>query len=139
VPEAEGPIMADTAQTERLHAANVLLVEDQLLIAMETEQALSTYGVRHIRTVSSVYEALQAIKDRCPDIALLDFNLGKENSHEVATLLRKKNVPFIFATGYADRTMIPAEFRDVPVLRKPYSIKNAVQELLRVLPEGGDA
>lgn len=139
VPEAEGPIVADTAQTERLHAANVLLVEDQLLIAMETEQALSSYGVRHIRTVSSVYEALQAIKDRCPDIALLDFNLGKENSHEVATLLRKKNVPFIFATGYADRTMIPAEFRDVPVLRKPYSIKNAVQELLRVFPEGGDA
>lgn len=126
---------ATTSQTDRLHAANVLLVEDQLLIAMEAEQALSSYGVRQIRTVSSVYEAVQAIKERAPDVALLDFNLGKETSHEVATLLRKKQIPFVFATGYADRTMIPREFRDVPVLRKPYSIKNAVQELLTVLPE----
>ncbi|WP_051535892.1 response regulator [Asaia platycodi] len=133
-PVAEDLPVATAAQSELLHAAYVLLVEDQLLIAMETEQALSAYGVRHIRTVSSVYEAVQAIRERSPDVALLDFNLGKENSHEVATLLRKKDIPFLFATGYADRTMIPAEFQDVPVLRKPYSIKNAVQELLKVLP-----
>ncbi|WP_158625455.1 response regulator, partial [Asaia sp. W19] len=133
-PVVEDLPIATAAQSELLHSAYVLLVEDQLLIAMETEQALGAYGVRNIRTVSSVYEALQAIRERAPDVALLDFNLGKESSHEVATLLRKKRIPFLFATGYADRTMIPREFQDVPVLRKPYSIKNAVQELLKVLP-----
>nr|WP_232228073.1 response regulator [Asaia astilbis] len=101
---------------------------------METEQALNAAGVRHIRTVSSVYEALQAIKEQSPDVALLDFNLGKESSEDIASVLRKKGIPFLFATGYADRTMIPQEFEDVPILRKPYTVKNAVQELLKVLP-----
>ncbi|WP_199899885.1 response regulator [Asaia prunellae] len=133
-PVSEEAPAATAAQTELLHASYVLLVEDQLLIAMETEQALEAYGVRHIRTVSSVYEAVQAIRERSPDVALLDFNLGKESSQEVATLLRKRGIPFLFATGYADRTMIPQEFQDVPVLRKPYSITNVVQELLKMLP-----
>ncbi|GAB6854793.1 HWE histidine kinase domain-containing protein [Asaia astilbis] len=133
-PEPDEVGDATAAQSALLHSARVLLVEDQLLIAMETEQALNAAGVRHIRTVSSVYEALQAIKEQSPDVALLDFNLGKESSEDIASVLRKKGIPFLFATGYADRTMIPQEFEDVPILRKPYTVKNAVQELLKVLP-----
>ncbi|WP_227004254.1 HWE histidine kinase domain-containing protein [Kozakia baliensis] len=114
---------------EILRRANILLVEDQLLVAMETEQALQEHGAERVRTVASVYEALQAVRASRPDIALLDFNLGGETSEEVARTLRERGIPFVFATGYADKTMIPSEFRDIPVLRKPYSMSSVIREL----------
>lgn len=113
--------------------SSVLIVEDQLLIAMDIEQALADHGVSNVRTVASVYEGVQAITQKVPDVALLDLNLGNETSVEIALLLRKKNVPFLFATGYADRSMIPAGFEDVPVIRKPYATQTVLRDLERML------
>ncbi|KDU96039.1 histidine kinase [Komagataeibacter rhaeticus AF1] len=110
--------------------ADILLVEDQFLIAMEAEGAIEEMNIGQVRTVASVYEALSAIRARLPDVAILDVNLGGESSVEVARVLRARGVPFIFATGYADRTMIPPELRDVPVERKPYSA-TALAERIR--------
>ncbi|GBQ51471.1 response regulator receiver:GAF [Komagataeibacter europaeus LMG 18890] len=112
--------------------ADILLVEDQFLIAMEAEWAIEESNLGQVRTVASVYEALTAIRTRVPDVAILDVNLGDENSIEVAHMLRARGVPFIFATGYADRTMIPPDLRDVPVERKPYSA-TALAERIRQL------
>lgn len=110
--------------------ADILLVEDQFLIAMEAEGAIEEMNIGQVRTVASVYEAMSAIRTRLPDVAILDVNLGGESSVEVAHALRARGVPFIFATGYADRTMIPPELRDVPVERKPYSA-TALAERIR--------
>ncbi|OUI95831.1 hypothetical protein HK13_03120 [Acetobacter indonesiensis] len=117
----------------KLTSSSVLIVEDQLLIAMDIEQALTENGVDTIRTVSSVYEGLQAINKQKPDIALLDFNLGDETSVEIASKLKEKNIPFLFATGYADRTMIPPEFQSVPVVRKPYAVQTVIHEMEKLL------
>ncbi|MDT8871837.1 response regulator [Komagataeibacter rhaeticus] len=109
--------------------ADILLVEDQFLIAMEAEGAIEEMNIGQVRTVASVYEALSAIRARLPDVAILDVNLGgKARSRSRACCAR--GVPFIFATGYADRTMIPPELRDVPVERKPYSA-TALAERIR--------
>lgn len=120
-------------KTDVLANASVLIVEDQLLIAMDIEQALADHGVTNVRTVASVYEGIQAIRQKTPDVALLDLNLGNETSAEIALLLRQKNVPFLFATGYADRSMIPAGFEDVPVIRKPYATPAVLRELENML------
>lgn len=127
-------IPSETRSTDdALRMASVLIVEDQLLIAMDIEHALIEHGVKNVRTVSSVYEGQQALQKDMPDIALLDLNLGDETSVKIANALRDRHVPFLFATGYADGSMIPAEFNNVPVIRKPYAVHTVIREMTKLL------
>ncbi|MGV1869893.1 HWE histidine kinase domain-containing protein [Agrobacterium rosae] len=98
----------------------VFLVEDQMLIAMDVEYMLESHGVTNIETSTSSAAALDKLKSQTPDVAILDINLGSDTSIPVAYELLRRNIPFMFATGYADGIMIPPEFSHVPVIRKPY-------------------
>ncbi|CAH1665209.1 Light-regulated signal transduction histidine kinase (Bacteriophytochrome) [Hyphomicrobiales bacterium] len=110
---------------EIAHAAfapdvEVLVVEDQMLIAMDVENILDTHGVTNVVITSSSSEALAKLNGLTPDVAVLDVNLGEGTSIPVADELSRRGIPFVFATGYGDSAMIPAIFSDVPVVRKPY-------------------
>ena len=104
-----------------LRGLDILLVEDQALIAMDTEETLLRLGARRVRSFPNVADAQAAIAEACPDCAVLDFNLGDVTAVDVADALADRAVPFVFATGYGDSVMIPERFRDVPVVRKPVS------------------
>ncbi|MBX9455816.1 MAG: GAF domain-containing protein [Rhizobium sp.] len=112
----------------------VLLVEDQMLIAMDAEMMLSEVGFSEVATVGSVTEALARLKTFRPAAAVLDVNLGVGTSIEVAGELRRQGIPFVFATGYGDSSIIPPEFSDVRVVRKPYSgeeLSSAIRSLFK--------
>jgi light-regulated signal transduction histidine kinase (bacteriophytochrome)/CheY-like chemotaxis protein len=111
VKEQAAPRLSETA----------LIVEDNLIIAMSGEVILLELGARHVETAASVREALTSIERTRPSFALLDLNLGNENSLPIGMKLKELNVPFIFATGYGERAPIPAELGDVPVIQKPYT------------------
>ena len=98
-----------------------LIVEDNLIIAMSAEVILLELGARHVETAASVSQALKAIERERPSFALLDLNLGSENSIKVGQKLRELEVPFIFATGYGERAPIPEELSEAPVVQKPYT------------------
>jgi light-regulated signal transduction histidine kinase (bacteriophytochrome)/CheY-like chemotaxis protein len=98
-----------------------LIVEDNLIIAMSAEVILLELGARHVETAASVSQALKAIEREKPSFALLDLNLGSENSIKVGQKLRELEVPFIFATGYGERAPIPEELSEAPVVQKPYT------------------
>jgi light-regulated signal transduction histidine kinase (bacteriophytochrome)/CheY-like chemotaxis protein len=102
-------------------SGTALIVEDNLIIAMSAEVILLELGARHVETAASVTEALKAIERSTPSFALLDLNLGSENSIPVGTKLMELNVPFVFATGYGERAPIPAELGSIPVVQKPYT------------------
>ena len=104
-----------------LKGLDVLVVEDQSLIAMDTEEALRNLGAVSVRLCASVQDAKPELERAIPDCAVLDFNLGDDNSAEIADILRLSNTPFIFATGYGDTAAIPDRFKDVPIVRKPVS------------------
>ena len=59
---------------------DVLLVEDNLIIALDTEEVMQRLGVATVRVASGVADALKTIDERKPDFALLDVNLGVETS-----------------------------------------------------------
>lgn len=63
------------------------------------------------------------------DFAILDVRVAGEVSYPVASELRRRGIPFVFASGYASDNLV-AEFRDAPVLRKPYRVED-VREALR--------
>jgi light-regulated signal transduction histidine kinase (bacteriophytochrome)/CheY-like chemotaxis protein len=129
----ETPVLADL---------EFLLVEDQMLIAADVEAMLADHGVYRVTTTPSVADALRRLKDFTPDVAILDVNLGSATSLPIAEELLRRQVPFVFATGYSDRSIIPASF-SAPVVRKPYEAGALIAAVRKVLgapsPEPAEA
>jgi DNA-binding response OmpR family regulator len=109
---------------------DVLIVEDDPIIALDFEDTILAFGVKAVRCAATVAHALMAIKERPPDFALLDVGLVREKSYEVAEKLMALKIPFAFVTGYGgDR--VAAAFADWPRLPKPCS-SDALLAVLRV-------
>ena len=123
----------EAANNLLLQEAQILIVEDQILIAMEAEDTLTNGGVGGVHTAASVDEARDMIDDCSVSAAILDINLGDENAMELATLLCERQIPFIFTTGYTSPSMIPAEFSAVPIVQKPYSSAALIKSLKAVM------
>ncbi|WP_158884224.1 HWE histidine kinase domain-containing protein [Rhodanobacter sp. L36] len=102
----------------------VLVLEDNMIIALDAEDILARLGASKVHSVSRVSEALQLIETQLLTFALLDFNLGDETSLVVALQLRSRGVPFMFATGYGEELRLPEELKHVRVITKPYSVES---------------
>ena len=87
-------------------------------------------------TAASIGRAREAIALNSVDVAVLDFNLGHENSLPIADLLAERGIPFLFATGYGDGLELPPRFRDVTLVKKPYSGATLAQALEPVINPG---
>lgn len=99
---------------------HVLLVEDNMIIALDTEDSLREAGVKSINVESTVSGALEAIAKREPDFAVVDFNLGSESSAKVAEELARRGVRFVLATGYSELGRDLANLGADGLIRKPY-------------------
>lgn len=126
-------VMLSENEDESLKTADlsghVLVVEDNIIIAMDAEDILTGLGATSIETVSNVGAALDLISGAKFSFALLDVNLGTETSEPVAMALQKEGIPFAFATGYGDATEVTKQFENAPVIQKPYgeaSVANAL-------------
>jgi CheY-like chemotaxis protein len=109
---------------------DVLIVEDDPIIALDLEDTILGFGVTTIRTAGSVAKALEMIADRAPDFALLDVGLIREKSFAIAERLDALKIPFAFVTGYGVDVRLPPAFADRPRLPKPFST-DALQALLK--------
>jgi len=98
---------------------DVLIVEDDPIIALDFEDRIVGFGVKKVRTAGSVIRALEMIADRAPDFALLDIGLVREKSFAVAERLDVLEIPFAFVTGYGADVRLPAAFAQKPRLPKP--------------------
>ena len=109
---------------------DVLVVEDDPIIALDFEDTILGFGVKMVRTAANVAKALDMIADRPPQFALLDVSLIHEKSFAVAERLEALKIPFAFVTGYGADVRLPAAFACKPRLPKPYST-DALQALLK--------
>lgn len=98
---------------------DVLIVEDDAIIALDFEDTLLGFGVKQVRTAASAARALGLIADRAPDFALLDVGLVGGNSFAVAEKLHAMKVPFVFITGYGRDMGLPPPLERTPMLPKP--------------------
>ncbi|MDB5619157.1 HWE histidine kinase domain-containing protein [Tardiphaga sp.] len=129
--------VADHTPQTSMRGLGILMVEDQLLIAMDVQTMLAREGAATVETASSVKEALHGLTIFHPDVAILDVNLGSGNSLPVAHALLSRNIPFVFATGYGDTSLIPPEFGHVPIVRKPYDVTALVAALTVAMGKQG--
>jgi len=132
VDEGGRKIDTDAGDADELKLGRTLLVEDNLIIAMDAEELLLKCGADSVDTAGSVAEALRIIEQQAPDIAVLDVNLGSESSLKVAEKLTELGVPFLFATGYGDRADLGG-MEDIPVVTKPYSADTMRPQLAQLL------
>ena len=98
---------------------DVLIVEDDPIIALDFEDTILGFGVKTVRTAGTVSRALEMIADRAPDFALLDVGLVREKSFAVAERLDELQIPFAFVTGYGADVRLPAAYAHTPRLPKP--------------------
>jgi CheY-like chemotaxis protein len=108
---------------------DVLIVEDDPIIALDFEDTLLGFGVKTVRTAPSVARALALIAERAPEFALLDVGLIREKSFAVAERLEVLKIPFAFVTGYSSDARLPSAFASKQRLPKPYST-DALRALL---------
>ena len=101
----------------------MLMVEDNIIIAMDAEDALRDMGITEVSTFSTVADTLRYLENTVPAAALVDFNLGNETSTPIAERLRELGVPFFFATGYGEALHLPDGLSRVTVVKKPYQAK----------------
>jgi len=101
----------------------VLVVEDDVMIRMLIEDMLGDLGFAVAAEASKVHEALAAVNSTAFDVAILDVNLSGETTGPVAEALAARGTPFVFATGYGEHGL-PDQFRDRPLLKKPFQIES---------------
>jgi CheY-like chemotaxis protein len=97
----------------------MLVVEDEILVAMMIEDSLVSIGVEVAGVVGTLEEAMKRANEGGFDCALLDVHLRGRDIYPVAEVLAAKGVPFIFATGYG-QGMLPEKWQERPVLQKPF-------------------
>lgn len=119
---------------QRLHGLRILVVEDEILVAMILEEMLRDLGCEVIGPKGSVSSALEAIEQQNFDAVILDVNLKGERAEPVANALADHGIPFIFASGYS-RPDLPARFASRPFLRKPYESATLAEILKTTLLE----
>lgn len=98
---------------------SVLVVEDELPVALALEEMLIDIGHRVVERARTVSEALAALARQRPDAVLLDVNLAGEPAYRVADLLKERGIPFLVATAYAPLSL-PSSFDSTLILRKPF-------------------
>ena len=107
----------------------ILVVEDDALIGFVLEDMLTEIGYEVIGPMLSLSEGLAAVAEHAFDLALLDVNLGGEDSSPIAEALQARDIPYILATGYAAADVKGAD-RCSGVLSKPFD-HEALASVLR--------
>jgi CheY-like chemotaxis protein len=113
-------------------AGTVFLVEDEAMIRMMVADMLEELGYRIAAETGEINEAIRLAETTEFDIAILDVNVNGKVISPVAALIKARNRPFIFATGYGTQG-VPEDFRDRPALQKPFQIETLAEVIANTL------
>jgi PAS domain S-box-containing protein len=105
----------------------LLLVEDEILVAMMMRDILTDLGFSVVGPFSRLSEAMVAAVHEDIDGGIIDINLGGEFVYPVADVLAARKLPFVFVTGYGVES-IDARFGYVPIVKKPVQ-RQALQNI----------
>jgi DNA-binding response OmpR family regulator len=113
-------------------ARNVLIVEDNALIAMEMMDHMESQGWTVVGPAGSLAEGLALAQAAVLDMAVLDVDLAGTPSWPIAHELQKRGIPFVFCTGYE---ILPPEggLTGSPVFRKPVNETELVAAMNRLM------
>jgi DNA-binding response OmpR family regulator len=123
--------MTVTSSLPRIGA--VLLLEDDALISLDTEEILLSLGANSVHVAHNLDQAESIVAVEKLDVAVLDLVIGSGRSEALARRLVGQSLPVIFASGHDDVGEIAEGLERVPMVRKPYSAQSLQGALLAAL------
>ncbi len=122
--EATSALSSNSASSleQPMSPCRILVVEDETLVALQLQGDLEDEGHQVVGPAMSLKHGLLLAAQENIDAAFVDVSLGRDTSAAIADELLARNIPFAFATGYSEVTMLPDHLRQVPKLGKPYVI-----------------
>ena len=116
-----------------LRGVTALVVEDDLLLAMDVEATLADVGAVVVGVCHTLAEALERGDSDDFAVAVLDFSLGSELVAPFARRLERRNIPFILHTGMPRGDPSLAEWRNHLIVEKPSSPHVLVSAIRKIL------
>lgn len=112
----------------------MLVVEDEYFIGDDLKKFLTAAGATVIGPIPQIDQAMNQVRAGELEVVVLDINLRDEMSFSVADELKRRGIPFVFATGY-DACVIPDRFADVKRWEKPYDLEDLVAGIVGLCPK----
>lgn len=116
---------------DRAAGLSVLVIEDEVLIAMLLEDMLEEAGCTLVGPFASVSQAMAALPDAAFDVALVDMTLSDGTSAPVIDHLSARAVPFAVMSGQAPDA---PDSRAAASLPKPFTFDQVVRALCELDP-----
>ena len=122
VKEATTEAEAARATLRGVTATDVLVIEDEPIIAMDVRRLVEACGHRVVGVASSEAEAVRIAAAHPPGLILADINLGRggDGSVAVARIMETLKVPVIFVTAYPERLLTAEGIEPAYIISKPF-------------------
>jgi DNA-binding response OmpR family regulator len=121
----------DTGPT--LQGRRVLIIEDEILVAMELESVLRNHRCHVLGPADTVERAIALIGEGGPEAAVLDLSLNGQSALPIAAALNARGVPFVVVSGFSKTQWQAPELSRAPRLTKPVNHPTLLRELTRLL------
>jgi CheY-like chemotaxis protein len=115
-----------------LHGRRILVVEDEVLIGMLIESIVDDNGGVVVGPAHRLGDALATARREPIDAAILDVNLAGTSSYAVADVLRARNIPIVFLSGYG-ASALKTPYSGHPFVQKPFAEPELIETLQRCL------
>ena len=133
-PSVQAAPTRDDAALPSLAGRRVLLVEDEMMLALDLQIALEDQGACVLGPIDDVASGLALLDEEAPlDLAILDVDLHGEAVFPIAERLEARGTAFLFHTGHGSREALKARFASVPVCIKPVLAEDLIDQLRRLL------
>jgi CheY-like chemotaxis protein len=119
-------------QTKPLTGLRILVVEDEIMIAMMLEEMLQDFGCSVVTLAPNIEKAVAAIRQHVFDGVLLDINIHGQKTIAVAEELVSRAIPFLLVTGYSGGDSDPPVMKSAPRLQKPFDEAALAQRMEKV-------
>lgn len=121
-------------QDVSLKGLRVLILEDEILIALDLEQVCRDSGAEEVILARTLDEIdAEGPAGAAFDVAVLDLMVGGRSTIDFATDLFAKGIPFVFATSYGDAERLLAHLPGVQIVDKPFSSEALVGAIVNAM------
>jgi DNA-binding LytR/AlgR family response regulator len=124
-----------TSRLRFMKILHILIVEDEPLAALDLEMMITDLVQANIVIEASVAGTKKVLHEDL-DFAFLDIDVTNGKTFEIANILERKQVPFVFVSGSC-QAELPFELHSAPFIPKPFSaaqIERALQAVAGSLP-----
>jgi CheY-like chemotaxis protein len=112
-------------------ATDVVIIEDEPLIAMDLQRLVQDLGHRVVRVARTERQAIEAVRQTRPGLVLADIQLadGSSGLDAVNEFLRMFSVPVIFVTAFPERLLTGMKPEPTFLISKPFQA-NALKAVI---------